>query len=335
MMLPMVPIVKNILLGSGIFLLLIKPDLIAGFTPVANLRSSSCRIRNTTTLRASIEINNESSIASRNNYSRRKRGDLNETGIHKIKFTGKKCVKTAPTSTLFQDNRVTLKKYFETEKFRNLLFPDNEAVLIKSPPTPRQLATWVEEAEIGGGLAPSTYLSEQAGGRNVELLVNNEHEKHDIIQIKANLQMPGLKLCSKSTIGVKLVLPDFPNYPEYQFTLLDSELEPSGPRPLVWLFNKLTRYRDKTSSFTRVSVENTKDEKMVFSTDARLEAQIRIPSGILKILPGNVDLSKFESQGSDAMQKLLEKDLGPALQSFRDSYYEYAKKISKKAVLLP
>eukprot|EP01083_Nonionella_stella_P285644 972389_1 len=162
--------------------------------------------------------------------------------------------------------------------------------------------------------------------------------------------MPGLKIISESTIGMKLIL-DIDNnnnnesssssssfYPEYQFTLLESNLKPNGPRPIVWLFNKLTKYRDSTSSFTKVRVEevqnvqdssnsnsnNNKQPKIAFVTDARLETNMHLPSRLLRVLP-NVNISKFETQGSEAVQKLLEKELEPALNGFCNAFCNFMK----------
>ncbi len=114
----------------------------------------------------------------------------------------------------------------------------------------------------------------------------------------------------------------------------------------MWVFNQLIKFRDLTSSFTRVTVEsahgdtlNATDENMKYNrdnivddtskrisfvTDARLETRIHIPSAIMKILPSSIDVSKFEKSGSESVQKLLEKELEPALVAFCDSFHKFA-----------
>jgi hypothetical protein len=179
--------------------------------------------------------------------------------------------------------------------------------------------------------------------KSKKLLKLNSNQS--VFKIDALLQMPGLNIISQSTIGMKLLLSNGINnhnnkleddYPEFQFTLLDSQLKPNGPKPVVWLFNKLTKYRDSTSSFTRVRVEQVMDKdkhddtndhtntnpKIRFVTDARLETRMHLPSSLLKVLP-NVNIDKFEIQGSEAVQKLLEKELEPALNAFCDAFVLY------------
>ncbi len=216
---------------------------------------------------------------------------------------------------------------------------------------------WATEAKLGGGKGPTVVqigTSKDGGNQPLYKLVNEESvdggahfEKQSIFKIDALLQMPGLQIISESTIGMKLLLPSHvppptttPEnqkaglqndneviiFPEYQFTLLESNLKPKGRAPVVWLFNKLTKFRDSTSSFTKVSVEKVtnnqeqeqqeqQQQQIVFVTDAKMETRMHLPSKLLKVLP-NVNIAKFESQGSASVQRLLEKELGPALNGF-------------------
>lgn len=231
-------------------------------------------------------------------------------GTVNMVFTGKKTVSTEPIP--MPDNMQALDDFFLKEEHRNLLFFRNEARNVPNP-TAEQMRKWLEEAsKVGDG---------DFGG----ILTRDQNQ---VIQMKAPLSFPGLSLLTESTIGARLLLPGQANtnveYPEFQFTLLDSHLTAKGPAPLVWLFNKLTKYRDSTSSFTRVRAMNAGGvncDKIVFTTEARLETRIHIPSVVLKLLP--VDVYKFEQQGSAAVQKLLEKELEPALLGFQDAYLKW------------
>eukprot|EP00551_Chaetoceros_affinis_P006331 CAMPEP_0203680122 /NCGR_PEP_ID=MMETSP0090-20130426/38032_1 /ASSEMBLY_ACC=CAM_ASM_001088 /TAXON_ID=426623 /ORGANISM="Chaetoceros affinis, Strain CCMP159" /LENGTH=305 /DNA_ID=CAMNT_0050548035 /DNA_START=332 /DNA_END=1249 /DNA_ORIENTATION=+ len=218
---------------------------------------------------------------------------------------------------------------------------------------------WTTEAQLGGGEGPTVVQVQVDDDDTINIhrpqtsfqqplykLVNeptttivnngrnNNHyqveERQAIFKIDARLQMPGLQIISESTIGMKLLLPSPSSsssslenqFPEYQFTLLESNLKPKGRAPVVWLFNKLTKYRDSTSSFTKVRVETVTPDQIMFVTDAKMETRMHLPSKLLKVLP-NVNIEKFESQGSASVQRLLEKELGPALNGFGQAFYDF------------
>ena len=241
-----------------------------------------------------------------------------------MSFLGEKVVTTAPAPfTRSKD----VQEFFLQERFRNLLFFRNDVSTIRNP-TNEMMCRWSSELKLGGGVELD-HIDDNMG------LGPNE----SIIRIKTDLSMPGLKILTINTIGAKLIFEQSGDgeegdgascnldagLPEYQFTLLESELIPEGAAPLVWLFNKLTRFRDTTSSFTRVRANNAGGvdcDKIIFTTEARLETRIQIPQKGIKALPG-VDVAKFERQGSKSIQKLLERELEPALNEFRNAYARY------------
>ena len=149
-----------------------------------------------------------------------------------------------------------------------------------------------------------------------------------MFQIKAPLDFPGLKITSQSTIGMICVTSSETttthNLSEYQFTLLDSKTIPQGPKPLVWLFNQISKYQDATFPFTRLKAISSHESKneVQFVTDARLAIQIQLPAKLLRILP--ISRTKFEEQGSESIQKLLENDLEPALNGFCQGFQKYS-----------
>mmetsp|Transcript_6815 Transcript_6815/g.14880 ORF Transcript_6815/g.14880 Transcript_6815/m.14880 type:complete len:349 (-) Transcript_6815:135-1181(-) len=239
-----------------------------------------------------------------------------DTDMIQMAFLGEKTVTTSPVPlppSTSKQQRLSLLEFFLNEKHRNLLFFRNDVETISSP-TRDMLETWSSELKLGGGM-------ELDDDGNTCKLGPTE----SIIQIKTALTMPGLNILTINTIGTKLLLNAADNMPEYQFTLLESELIPDGAAPLVWLFNKLIRFRDTTSSFTRVRAKNAGGvncDKIVFTTEARLETRIQVPKKAMKAMPG-VNAERFERQGSKSIHKLLEKELEPALLEFRSAYIRW------------
>ena len=271
-----------------------------------------------------------------------------------------------------------LNEFFTNENNRNLLFPTNNAITLydfqgrnnndyhmnDNTRIKEWMEIWKRESKLGGGEEPILFHNSNNNSNSNSNLENNIQQS--IFQIDAVLQMPGLKIISESTIGMKLLLGSTSTslssssssstdmtrrYPEYQFTLLESNLKPIGPKPLVWLFHKLTKYRDSTSSFTKVQVQvepttntntcstgmNTESStptssstslfnQITFITNARLETRMHLPSTLLRVLPKNVNIENFERQGSEAIQKLLEKELEPALVGFCDAFCEFCER---------
>jgi len=198
---------------------------------------------------------------------------------------------------------------------RNLLFLRNE-VANAPDPSQMQIQIWSDQAKLAGG---SSDFSTQSSC-----------EYNQLLKMKASMHLPGLEIISVTTIGAKLLTsnPYDANstglLPEYQFTLIDSQLTPQGAAPLVWIFKQLIRYRDSTSSFTTVRAEYVDEGyagTIVFTTEARLETQIAIPQLAVRIL--SIDLEKYEKQASAAFQSFLSKELEPALFAFRDAYLDW------------
>jgi hypothetical protein len=120
--------------------------------------------------------------------------------------------------------------------------------------------------------------------------------------------------------------------PEYQFVLLEESFHADGPPPLVWLFNKLTGLdrTDQDSShhsnhvFFRVWVEETSNCTIAFSSQSKADLSFNFPSFLLNLLPVSKDI--IENQGNSALQKSIEKDVSPGLESFLKSYLQWLKK---------
>lgn len=227
--------------------------------------------------------------------------------IVEMTFVGRKSVSTTPI-LLPEDGVPELNEFFLRPKHRNLLFFRNDVSCLANP-SDDLIRRWSEEVAIHGGS---------------DILKGTMDSKtKSVLRMKAYVKMPGLRILSETLVGANLILHDH-SYPEYEFTVIDTILTPEGTAPLVWLFKKLTRYMDKTSSFSRVrpvNVGGKGSRRIVFTSEAILETRIHLPSAAARVLPMNV--RKFEEQGSRSMQKLLEKELEPALFCFRDSFVKW------------
>ena len=156
----------------------------------------------------------------------------------------------------------------------------------------------------------------------------------DVIQVRVGgMQFPGVTLESTSLIGTKLLLPSESNaFPSYEFTLIQDSRQATGLPPLVWVFNKLTgagnQEREKDTapmSLSRVTVQESSDGKdITFKIETFLEIRVKFPAVLLKILP--VKKEKAEAQASEAVTKVLKKDIDAAIAKFRERYVDSLRK---------
>lgn len=190
----------------------------------------------------------------------------------------------------------------------------------------------------------------EAGRLQLQLPPRDETAITRIVEVtNPAMQFLGIKLHSVVTVGTQLlkgydsegkIIPTRPflGCPEFQFTLLGSRFSAEGPRPLVWLFNKITRRQESTNfakrksyygndrpvvtrGFTRIWSEAVGDGKIIFCTDANLESQLRIPRLLTRLLPMSLD--KMEEQGSKTLQNAIEKDIAPAMERCGKVYIDW------------
>lgn len=141
------------------------------------------------------------------------------------------------------------------------------------------------------------------------------------------IHFPGLQIRTRATVGCKKVLMD--KSPQLQITLITDELQATGPDPLVWVFRSLTGANQKnkksaadrrTHSTNTLAMEATPDGRAIFSSVAHLAIDVSFPSFLLKILP--VSKTMAEQQGSEAIRKVVERDIGPSLEAVRQLYID-------------
>jgi len=186
----------------------------------------------------------------------------------------------------------------------------NEVLCAPQDITLSNVDAWKRECEFFGAKAPSL-----ANGDKVFL-------------VTTGIDFPGLRILSRSFIGVKGLTPTrdppFP-YPGLEIVLIKDEQEVEGTPPLRWIFNKLTgssggdKGEQSVRSFNRVTIEPSSDgKKMTFQSKVSLEIGVQFPAIFLKLLP--VSKEKAEEQGSASISKELDKDIVPALKRLRSSW---------------
>lgn len=156
----------------------------------------------------------------------------------------------------------------------------------------------------------------------------------------AGVLLSGIEILPTSIVGVK-ILPTGAQretvggdckeaataMPEFQGVLISNEQRAKGPRPFVWLFDKIVHGAkktgdgdEKTTSFVRVWVEPI-NEGFVFRATTFLEIRIHYPRVLSKLLP--VGKSAAEKLCGEAIRKTLEKNLLPAMDQFHRTYSKW------------
>ena len=234
-------------------------------------------------------------------------------GMALLKFVGEATTITDPVPLPPQasdDDGKSLAAFFSVDSHRDLLMRGVSNVVEPMEANKELMERWTVEAKRVGAVPPE--------------------EEDALLQVTtAGIQFPGLKILSVATIGAKLIVDDESGYPVHEFTLVKDTIRAEGPRPIRFIFNKLTATRDEeakeqtTHSLTRTTATSagSDDQMITFISSSYLEVDVSFPKVLLRILP--VSKEKAEEQGSQSILKTIEKDSGPALESFKDKYLEY------------
>lgn len=165
----------------------------------------------------------------------------------------------------------------------------------------------------------------------------------------SGIHFPGLTLKTVATVGCKKVLDDSTNTASLQITLIRDELHAEGPPPLLWVFQQLTgtgkqnksgvfpptpfsllrgntnqdvSQERRTHSTNIITAECTTDKdsaaSIVFCSVAQLSISVSFPSILLRILP--VSKQMAESQGSEAINRVVSRDIGPSLEALKKQF---------------
>ena len=236
-------------------------------------------------------------------------------GMALLKFVGEATTITdqVPIPPQASGDGKSLAAFFSVDGHRDLLMRGINNVVEPMEANKELMERWTAEAERVGAVPPE--------------------EGDPLLQVTtAGIQFPGLKILSVATIGAKLIVDDESGYPVHEFTLVKDTIRAEGPRPIRFIFNKLIATRDEeakeqtTHSLTRTTATSTDsdDQMITFTSSSYLEVDVSFPKVLLRILP--VSKEKAEEQGSQSILKTIEKDSGPALESFKHAYLEYVVK---------
>lgn len=203
----------------------------------------------------------------------------------------------------------SLSDFFAVDSHRDLLMKGTGNVVEPMEANEELMERWAAEAKRVGAVPP------QKGDSLLQVTTSG-------------IQFPGLKILSVATIGAKLIVDGDGGYPVHEFTLVRDTIKAEGPRPIRFIFNKLTATRDEeakeqtTHSLTRTTAGPADSgDTCMFTSSSYLEVDVSFPKVLLRILP--VSKEKAEQQGSQSILKTIEKDSGPALESFKSAYLKY------------
>mmetsp|Transcript_3968 Transcript_3968/g.7800 ORF Transcript_3968/g.7800 Transcript_3968/m.7800 type:complete len:360 (-) Transcript_3968:2414-3493(-) len=263
-----------------------------------------------------------------------------------VTFKAENIIKSRPlplpvsSSSTAADKRF-LDEFFGGTKTINLQFADRAQVEHISNPSDELMNSFLRlnsERRIEAGLSPA---AEDVTSTRIVKLVNPP------------MHCLGLVLHSVTHVGIQVLdgnhndygsRPNknrrYPGYPELQLTLLETTFEATGPAFLVRLFYKIMRHEDnnrggrqeafETIGFTRIWAEpvlrndnetNGRPQTIVFADEARLEARIRVPKLLIRLVP--MSRKSMERHGSATLLKTITKDMIPAMRRLTDAYVEW------------
>jgi hypothetical protein len=224
-----------------------------------------------------------------------------------LNLKGETSVKTKPLQPSAPEK---LFEFLRLDEHRNLLVTaggtrPKEVV----EPTPELLEQWKKACDVVGSSYPSG---------------NDE-----ILKVKTGgVSFPGLTVTSIANIGSKFLVDPESAKPFYEFTLVGDEQIVTGLAPIVWIFNQLTGAGKKdgkegtsTSSLSRVTYEQSDDDKIVFKIDSSLRVDVKFPAILLKILPTSKE--QTEATGGSSLVKALEKDVVKSMSALESAYEKW------------
>jgi len=209
--------------------------------------------------------------------------------------------------------------FFKYEEHRNLLFPAESCSSIIDLGVPTE--------------SQRDHILSISQGYFASLDPTDE-VRCNILEIKSpGINFAGLKVNALNTMASQLVARCTDQQHEYRFMLLGSKVWAEGPKPMVWLFKKLTTsdyiYQEEVGlpkqqmsySVTRLWAELDDNRQVVFNVNATLEIRVNIPKRMMRLIP--MKFEKFEKQGSTAIQKLLDRDLQQSIKRLKDKYVSW------------
>ena len=191
---------------------------------------------------------------------------------------------------------------------RELLFAAQAEVL--SPPFAvgtRPVGQWFEQEGALRVLMSQAESSVRldAGGSGGE----------QIWEVSTPIQFPGMVARSATTMRVAID----GAAPEIRMASGESKTVCEGGPAWARAFLARISEISRTESSNLVEVRDVPGGNKVYASTVKLTVKLDLPP----LLP--VPVAAFEKAGSDAIQKLLDKDMAPTLSKFRDAYIQWAK----------
>ncbi len=181
-------------------------------------------------------------------------------------------------------------------------------------------------------------------------LPNNDHGV--IMSVRtAGISVPGLSVEWSALIGTNLVHRN--QNPELEFVLIKDETKASGAKPILWIYNKLTRNGSKsqkskrkrgsnkmdTKLFTRLgfykensasaATHNEQKESYVIRCEGIMEMKYRIPSMLGKLIfSSNAEeqKQKAERNVSNLITRQIEKDTEKNVMRWEENFRAWTNK---------
>lgn len=213
------------------------------------------------------------------------------------------------SNAISSSNKRDLVDYFESNRCRDLILSAGGTRCVSQHPLTPQLADlWSQaSAHFDSPCLPET---------------------GDVLNsIDTITQFPGIKTTNTVFNAIKLIEGNTKGLPEYEILLVAEKRRVEGPRPLVWLFHKLTGCENKTTddfsppqSHVQARVSLVEEHHREFAFQARVEFEfvMRFPAIFLRLLPNSK--RKVEKQGSAAVSKVIAQHINAVVGSLRDAF---------------
>lgn len=183
----------------------------------------------------------------------------------------------------------------------------------------------------------------------------------------AGISIPGITIEWSALIGINLVYRshvhhDQHQYPELQFVLIKDENKASGAKPIVWIFNKLTRKRNKslrgrsefrpsctdTKLFTRLAfynerslpvtcggqgIGNNMSESLFIRSTGTMEMRFGIPSVVRTLFlssDGDTQKAEAERRISNIITRQIEKDAEQNILRWEENFKAWTNSINER-----
>jgi hypothetical protein len=124
------------------------------------------------------------------------------------------------------------------------------------------------------------------------------------------VDFPGLKVESRVVCGVHQMpnAVDWIGGGPYEFVVLEAKNSPTGSRPMVWLFEKLTGKSPPLSrSITLAGLQRTAGNKLVLRYVSKAVVEFAFPKVMMRLLP--MSKERTEEIGSNALEKAVRKEV--------------------------